>query len=142
MQETRRARLEAVILDEMAQAVRGLKDPRVPSLTFTRVQVTPDGGQATVWFILMGAMAKTMDEAEEKRHQKQVKECLEGLQSASGFLRRHLASTLTVRHVPTLVFKEDRGLENSTRVHELLKQIGSPKAEDSGDSDEAKKEAK
>ena len=43
MQETRRARLQAVILEELSLVIRTLKDPRVPMVTLTRVEVTPDG---------------------------------------------------------------------------------------------------
>jgi len=115
MNETRKARLSAVIQEELSVQVRGLKDPRIPSLlTFTRVDVTDDGSQATVYVSFMG-----LGEDREK-----VKNAIEGLKSSSGFLRRHLAKVLTIRHIPNLIFKEDRGLENTLRVHELLKQVG------------------
>lgn len=114
MQPTRRARLEAVIQEELALVVsRELKDPRIPSVTFTSVQVTQDGSQATVFVSILGG----------SQDPKAMKDCLAGLTSASGFLRRHLARTLTVRHIPSLIFKEDRGFENALRVHELLKKI-------------------
>ncbi len=123
MQPQRRARLASVILEELASVVpREVKDPRVPSLTFTNVQVTQDGGQATVFFMLLGGRMGMA----EKEADKMVRDCITGLTSASGFLRRHLSRVLSVRQVPTLVFKEDRGLENATRVHELLRQIGTP----------------
>ena len=49
MQPIRRARLEAVILEELSKVVpRELKDPRISSITFTSCTVTPDGSQATV----------------------------------------------------------------------------------------------
>ena len=115
MQATRRMRLQAVIQEELSQVVpKEIKDPRVPSVTFTAVEVTQDGGQATVFVSILGG-----SEGEPKK----MKECLEGLSSASGFLRRHLARVLTVRHIPALVFREDRGFENAIRVHELLKKI-------------------
>jgi ribosome-binding factor A len=140
MQETRRRRLEAVIQDELATVIaREVNDPRVPSITLTSVQVTPDGGQATVSIaILGGTQASLVGHAEgepdsaarfsasEKGQQLRMKDCLEGLNSAAGFLRRHIASVLTVRHIPTLIFREDRGFENTIRVHELLKQITPP----------------
>jgi ribosome-binding factor A len=134
VQETRRARLEAVIQEELSTVVpREIRDPRVPPLSFSRVEVTQDGGQATVWFALLRhfgvqddapdrgdeAIAPLEDPVERKR----AEECVEGLKSASGFLRRHLAKILNTRIVPTLIFKEDRGLENTMRVNELLKKI-------------------
>jgi ribosome-binding factor A len=127
MQETRRQRLQAVILEELAMVVpREVKDPRVPSLTFTSVEVTPDGSQATVYVSMLGAsQVNTDDPVAAKAAAQKMKECIEGLQSASGFLRRHIAKVLTVRHIPTLIFKEDRGFENTIRVHDLLKKISS-----------------
>lgn len=127
MQETRRQRLQAVILEELSMVVpREVKDPRVPSLTFTSVEVTPDGGQATVFVSMLGAsQVNTDDPVAVKAAAQKMKDCLDGLQSASGFLRRHIAKVLTVRNIPTLIFKEDRGFENTIRVHDLLKKISS-----------------
>jgi ribosome-binding factor A len=127
MQETRRQRLQAVILEELSMVVpREVKDPRVPSVTFTSVEVTPDGSQATVYVSMLGAsQVNTDDPVAAKAAAQKMKDCIEGLQSASGFLRRHIAKVLTVRHIPTLIFKEDRGFENTIRVHELLKKISS-----------------
>jgi ribosome-binding factor A len=118
---TRRARLAAVVQEELSVKIRELKDPRVPLLTITRVDVTKEGDQATVFITLLSAaMTENLD---DPAHKKAVSEALEGLKSASGFLRRHLAGVLTIRHVPTLIFREDRGSQNASRVHELLKKI-------------------
>jgi ribosome-binding factor A len=137
MQATRRARLESVILEELSMLVpREVKDPRVPPLTFTGVTVTQDGSQATVLVSILGGAEGGHDGApplSEAGAKQRMLDCLQGLHSASGFLRRHLAKVLNVRHVPVLHFKEDRGLENASRVHELLKQINStPKDSPSG----------
>jgi ribosome-binding factor A len=137
MQETRRARLQAVILEELAQVVpREVKDPRVPPLTFTKCEVTPDGSQATVFVMILGGSQGGHDGApalSDEGAKLRMQDCLDGLASASGFLRRHLAKVLTVRHIPTLIFREDRGFENTMRVHELLKKISSE--QDPGSSD-------
>jgi ribosome-binding factor A len=127
MQETRRARLQAVIQEELSQVVpREVKDPRIPTVTFTSVEVTQDGSQATVFVAILGGAAGGHDGApplSDEGAKQRFKDCIAGLTSASGFLRRHLAKVLSVRHIPQLIFKEDRGFENSLRVHELLKQI-------------------
>jgi ribosome-binding factor A len=117
MDATRRARLAAVIQQELSVAVRELKDPRIPTITFTAVEVTQDGSQATAFISVLGGLP----EGNEGREQ--MEDCLAGLASASGFLRRHLARVLTVRHIPTLIFKEDKGLDNAARVYDLLKKI-------------------
>ncbi|MBI2711304.1 MAG: 30S ribosome-binding factor RbfA [Bdellovibrio sp.] len=127
MQSTRRMRLQSVIQDELSQVVpREVKDPRIPAVTFTEVQVTQDGSQATVFVSILGGSQGGLDGApplSDEAAKKRMKDCLAGLTSASGYLRRHLARVLSVRHIPTLIFREDRGFENSLRVHELLKKI-------------------
>ncbi|OFZ18018.1 MAG: ribosome-binding factor A [Bdellovibrionales bacterium GWB1_55_8] len=127
MQETRRARLEAVIQEELSYVVpREIKDPRVPTVTFTSVQVTPDGSSATVFVSILGGAHGGHDGApplSDEGAKQRMKDCIEGLTSASGFLRRHLARVLTTRHVPNLIFREDRGFENALRVNELLRKI-------------------
>jgi ribosome-binding factor A len=143
MDSTRRARLSTVIQQELSVVVpREVKDPRVPSVTFTRVEVTQDGGQATVWVSILGGAKgghdgtpALSDEAANQR----MEDCIEGLDSASGYLRRHLAKILTVRHIPTLIFKEDRGFENTLRVHELLREISTIDSMPRDESEQKKK---
>jgi ribosome-binding factor A len=141
MQENRRLRLQSAIQEELSQVVsREVKDPRVPAVTFTEVQVTPDGSHAVVFVSILGSRLGRPDEgpaegaaepaseeavrAADRQAELRMKGCLEGLTSASGYLRRHLAKVLNVRHVPTIAFKEDRGFENAQRVQTLLAQIG------------------
>jgi ribosome-binding factor A len=127
MQETRRLRLQSAIQEELSQFVsREVKDPRIPFLTFTEVQVTQDGSHATVFVSILGGVARAADgtvQEDPRAAQKQMKECLEGLSAASGFIRRHLGRVLNVRHIPTLAFREDRGFDNASRVHELLHKL-------------------
>jgi ribosome-binding factor A len=138
MDSTRRARLAAVIQEEIATLVsREVKDPRIPSVTFTRVEVTQDGSHAAIYVAILGGADRDRDgvatnEQAENLAALRMKDCLEGLTSAGGFLRRHLATALTVRHIPNLVFKEDRGFENTNRVHELLKKISDSQPSGSG----------
>ena len=122
MQETRRMRLQSAIQEELAQFVsREVKDPRIPMVTFTDVQVTQDGSHSTIFVAILGSgLSPDGTEMSEAATKQRMQECLTGLTAASGYIRRHLAKVLQVRHVPTLSFREDRGFENSTRVHELL----------------------
>ncbi len=116
--------------------VRDLKDPRVGAVTFTQVVVTTDGSQATISVSLFGAGVRNEDSERDARKDsvekpQEIDECLKGLASASGYLRRQLGQLLTVRHVPTLIFREDRGIENVSRVHELLKKVSSQQTPES-----------
>jgi ribosome-binding factor A len=113
MNETRKARLASVIQEELSLLIRQLKDPRVPLITVTRVEVTDDGGQATIFVTLLGNLDGGPD----------MDRCIEGLTSSAGFLRRGISKVLTIKHIPTLIFREDKGLSNATRVFELLGEI-------------------
>lgn len=126
MQETRKQRLASVIQQELSVAVRSIKDPRVPSVTFTQVEVADDGSQATAYVTVLGGSGSLGGHSDREA----IRDALEGLKSASGYLRRHLAKILTIRHIPSLHFKEDRGLANVSRVHELLKQVSAGDAAD------------
>jgi ribosome-binding factor A len=128
MQPNRRARLGSVILEELSQVIRTLKDPRIRPITVTRVELTPDAGMATVFVTLLGY---DPDAADQRRA---MRETIEGLASASGLLRRHIASALTTRTTPALQFKEDRGLANASRVHELLRELDAEKSAEPGET--------
>src|SRR3954471_18385617 len=106
MQPTRRARLASVILEELTRLVsRELKDPRIPPLTFTSVDVTPDGSQATVMLTLFGGgpiHGEEATDAEKAEYRNTMTKCLKGLHSASGFLRNKLRTVIDMRVTPTL----------------------------------------
>lgn len=128
MQAIRRARLQAEIQEQVSMLVmRNIKDPRILPLTISNVEVTEDAEHAVIFFMLLGGGT---DDA--------VNNCKKGLTSAVPFLRRHLAKSLKLRIIPTLAFKEDRGLENAKRVHDLLKVI----AKESGSQDDPESKSK
>ena len=86
-----------------------LSDPRVKDVTLTRVEVSGDMQLARIYFSL--PESANPDEA------------LEGLSRACGFVRRQLGEVLSVRRMPELQFRFDKGLEHSRRIHELLSQL-------------------
>lgn len=91
--------------------VRGdVRDPRVGTVTVTRVEVTRDLSHARVYVSAPGD-----DDARTQ--------AIEGLQSAAGFLRSRLARVLTTRTVPEIHIESDRGLEHAARINELLEGI-------------------
>jgi ribosome-binding factor A len=104
-------RLAALIQESVADAVGTLvKDPRVGFVTVTGATVSADGTHAVVRVSVMGT------EEEKER-------ALEGLNSARGFLRSHLARTLSLRSIPELKFELDRGLEHAQRINQILSDL-------------------
>lgn len=87
-----------------------LRDPRIGLVTVTRVDVSGDLSHARVYVSPQG------DDAERIR-------ALEGLRSASGFLRSMVAKVLTTRSVPELHVELDRGLQHAQRIDQLLAEL-------------------
>lgn len=89
---------------------RGLRDPRVTDLTITRVRMSPDLRVAHINFVPLGGVG---DGAE----------ILDGLESASGFLRRELGRQLRIRHTPELRFHLDDHLDQAIAMTRLLDRL-------------------
>lgn len=104
----RAERVSALVQECLADAItRQVKDPRVGFVTITGVTVSPDITHATIRVSVMGS--------EEDKIR-----ALDGLNSAKGFLRSHLAGALKLRITPELQFSLDRGLEHAQRIDALL----------------------
>ena len=97
---------------ELTAIFRELKDPRVKDcfLSIVRVDLTNDLSYCTVNVSAMEGLDR-------------AKEALEGLRSASGFIRRELGSRLSLRHVPTLIFKATDSIEYSANISKILSSL-------------------
>lgn len=92
-------------------------------VTITRVDLTSDLREATVWFTPLGGIG---DDA-------RVKELQAGLRKAASFLQGRAGRALRLRNTPRLTFRYDTGVENLVHIHELLHEM--PK--DAAPADEA-----
>lgn len=121
MDPIRIGRIQSLMKDELSLLInRELKDPRVPFVTVTGVEMTRDAKQATVYISIM-----SLDQTESDPVL--MKECLNGLNHAKGYIKKQLGPILNLRFMPDILFKQDRGLENTMRVSEILKQLDSEK---------------
>ncbi len=87
-----------------------MKDPRVGFASITHVEMSGDLRYAKVFVSVMG-------DSEEQ------KETMKGLKNANGFLRHELASRLTLRFMPELVFKLDHSIEEGSRILEIINKV-------------------
>lgn len=111
MTYNRSERVAEEIRKEIATMLFGeIHDPRIGFVTITRVIVTKDLRQAKVYFSMMGS--------EEDK-----KKTLEGLQSASGYVRREIGKRLKLRYFPEITFKFDDSLEYASRIEGIIKEI-------------------
>lgn len=88
-----------------------MKDPRIDPLTSViAVEVTPDLKQAKVYVSVFGS--------DEKKQA-----TLEGLKSATPFIRRQLASTINLRNTPELRFYMDESIEYGVHMSQLIGEV-------------------
>jgi ribosome-binding factor A len=59
-----------------------------------------------------------------------AQECIKGLNSASGYLRRGLAGRVKLRNIPELLFVYDKTLENGFKMDELITKANTPRQDD------------
>jgi ribosome-binding factor A len=95
-----------------------LKDPRVGMVTLTEVQVTPDYAHAKVYFTML------KDGAED------VRQTVEGLSKAAGFLRNALGKRLHIHTLPQLHFIHDTSTMRGVAMSALIDQANATRAKD------------
>ena len=89
---------------------RHVKDPRLGFITITEVKVSPDMHHAKIYFTVLG-------EGKEK------KDSQDAINSASGFIRKELASCMNIRYTPELDFRLDEAKECSKNIDDIFKKI-------------------
>ena len=117
----RTIRINQLLREELSRLVQvEIKDPRVRSVTITRVDATQDLSYADVY-------VRTLTEDAP------VEEAISGLESAEGFVRRRLGRELHLRRIPDFRFHADRALEHVQRIESLLDEALGERADDAGD---------
>ncbi len=86
---------------------RELKDPRLGFVSVSGVELSDDLRFARVFVSILG------NEAERQAS-------LEGLESAKGYIRKHLGERIKLRYLPEIVFKEDRSLDEGEKIDRLI----------------------
>lgn len=122
MPSNRIGRINEEIQRELSDLLRTLKDPRVQKtmVSVTRVDTTADLRYAKVYVSIYD---KSLS-----------KEVLKGLKSSGGYLRHELASRLSLRYTPELVWVEDNSITYGARILDILSTLDIP--EDDPDDQE------
>ncbi len=109
MANYRRGRINDAVAQELAIALRDVRDPRIAGnfVSITRAEVAPDLKIAKIYFSAMG----------------DKKEAQSALTRAAGLFRRHLAMTLNLRITPELLFYADGSIEHGAHIAKLLSEI-------------------
>ncbi|MBQ3462647.1 MAG: 30S ribosome-binding factor RbfA [Clostridia bacterium] len=104
-------KLNGEVMRVLANIIRNLKDTRIPLMTsVVKVSVTNDLRYAKAYISVMGD-----DETKKK--------AMEGLKSASGFIRREIGKKIDLRYTPEFIFELDNSIEHGARIEQLLNNL-------------------
>ena len=111
MASNRIGRINEEIQKELSSLIRNLKDPRVQGtmISITRVETTPDLRYAKVYASFL---------QEDK-----AADALKGWQSASGYLRRELGSSLNLRYTPQIQWALDDSITYGAKMLKLINSL-------------------
>lgn len=112
MANNRTSRLSEEIKKEISLIIQNeLKDPRIPMLTSViHVDVTKDLRYAKAYISVYG-------------DEEQGKKCIEGLNSAAGFIRREIGSRIKLRYTPEIIFEIDNSIEYGINISKIIKEM-------------------
>lgn len=104
-------KLQELIKQEVSKMLLyDIKDPRIGFVTVTEVEMTGDLREATIYVSIMG-------------NDEQIKDSMDGLKSALGFIRREIGKRIRLRFTPEISFAPDKSLDYSEHIQKLLLQI-------------------
>lgn len=111
MAKNRINKINEEVRRELAAVLRELKDSRIPLLTsVVAVNVTNDLSYAKCYISVMG------DEETKKK-------AIEGLKSASGYIRREMGRRVDLRITPEFLFELDDSIEHGAHINKMLNDI-------------------
>lgn len=90
--------------------LEGLKDPRLGMITISHVSVSPDLRYAKIYYTVYG-------------DKEQLESTQQGLNKATGYVRRHIGKTVRLRVTPEVSFHYDTSLEHSEKMASLFIEI-------------------
>jgi ribosome-binding factor A len=108
----RQERINDEVRREIAEILRSeLQDPRIASvITVTRADVTQDLKYCKIYLSVLGG-------------EKEQADVMEGIASASGYIRKLLAERVNLRQTPELQFIYDDAIERGIRISKLIDEV-------------------
>lgn len=109
MANNRRGRINEEVLKALSEALRSVKDPRISDnmVSIIRCEVTGDLRFAKAYVSVLGSEEAT-------------KNVMQGLKSASGFLRSEVGRIVQLRYAPELIFVLDNSISHGAYISKLL----------------------
>ena len=105
-------RINMEVQRELSEIIRsGIKDPRIhPMTSVVAVEVTPDLKYCKAYISILG-------------DEEAAKATVEGLRSASSYVRRELARRVNLRNTPEIKFILDQSIEYGVNMSKLIDEV-------------------
>ncbi len=104
-------RINEEIKRELANILREVKDPRVPSMiSILAVKTTPD---LKFCKVLVSFFTPDVN----------IKEAIKGLNSSASFIRHEMGNRVNLRMLPAFTFEYDNSIEHGTRISGLINEV-------------------
>lgn len=114
MAQYRVGRLEQEVQREVNDILlKRVRDPRVQGVTVTGVEVTGDLQQATIYYSILSDKASDGQKAAE------------GLEKATGLIRKELGARLSIYKTPELKFVRDDSVRYGDNIDRLINEMNS-----------------
>lgn len=105
---SRPERVAELIKREISSIIREkVSDPRIGFLSVTSVDISSDLKNAKIFISVLGDDLK-------------IKETMQGLKSATSFIRGELGNNLDLRFVPDIMFVYDKSIERASKVLSIM----------------------
>ncbi len=105
-------RINGEVQRALAEIIRGgIKDPRISPLTsVVAVEVSPDLKTCKAWISVLG-------------EEEVIQSTLEGLKSASGYIKSQLAKEINLRNTPEITFIMDQSIAYGVNMSKLIDEV-------------------
>lgn len=106
----RMRKVNAILLEAVAEEVADLKDPRIGFVTITGVDASPDLRNAIVFFSVLGT-------------EEEGRSTLEALGSAASHVQAGIGRKVRLKYTPKLDFRIDESIERGVHLSSLLRDL-------------------
>lgn len=111
MASYRVARAAEDVKRELSDIMRELKDPRVTGLlSIVKLDLSKDYSYCKVYISSMEGLEA-------------AKQAVEGLESASGYIRRQIGQRIRMRRIPEFSFLPDDGIAYSVDINKKIREL-------------------
>ncbi|HLV10114.1 MAG TPA: 30S ribosome-binding factor RbfA [Halanaerobiales bacterium] len=111
MSKQRAQRLAELLKKEIADILlKEIKDPRIGFVSVTDIDVSNDLRHASVYVSVLGN--------EDERQN-----TMEGLEKATGYIRKLIGERIKIYHTPEIIFKYDSSLEHGIHISHIIDEI-------------------